>query len=189
VSSAQVDALLATLASVVREKGVLRFEEPIVLASGRKSREFVDMKAALADGEDLELACRAVVLRAEGLAYDVVGGPTMGADPIAHVVAVLTRTRWAVVRKEPKDRGTAKLVEGAAVGPSTRVLLVEDVVTTGGSLLRACEVLRGLGAEVVGAVPIVDRGELAATRFAELAVPYRPVLTWRDLGIEPIGDA
>ena len=110
----------------------------------------------------------------------------MGADQFAHVVAVLARSEWFVVRKEPKGRGTDKLVEGARVGPGTRVLLVDDVVTTGGSIRKAYEAIVALGATVVAAATLVDRGDVAARFFAERAVPYAPVVTYRDLGIEPL---
>ena len=181
------------VAEIVRERGLLRLAEPVTLRSGQLSREFVDVKAALARGEDLEVACRALL---EGLretlatdpvaAFDAVGGLTMGADPLAHALAVLVRRSWFVVRKEPKGRGTDRLVEGERIGPGVRVLLVEDTVTTGGSLLRAHEVVTGTGASVVAAVVVVDRGEAARRAFADLGVPYFAVVTYRELGIDPV---
>jgi orotate phosphoribosyltransferase len=79
------------------------------------------------------------------------------------------------------------MVEGAKVGRGWRVLLVDDVVTTGGSIRKACEEIEQIGAEVVGAVTLVDRGEVAAKYFDGRSIPYRPVVTYRDLGIEPVG--
>lgn len=158
------------------------------LASGQLSRDFVDGKAALADGDDLELACRALLEAVDGIDFDAIGGLTMGADQFAHVVAVLAHKRWFVVRKEPKGRGTDKLVEGSQVGEGTRALLVDDVVTTGGSIRRAYEAITNLGATVVGAVTLVDRGDVASRFFADLAVPYIPLVTYRDLRIDPVGD-
>lgn len=176
------------LVGIVRANGLLRLPEPVVLASGETSRDFVDGKAALARGEDLELACRAMLARVGDIEFDAVGGLTMGADQFAHVVAVLARTKWFVVRKEPKGRGTDKLVEGAKVGAGNRVLLVDDVVTTGGSAAKAYDAVTRLGATVVAAATLVDRGEVARVFFAERGVPYFPLLTYRDLGIEPVGD-
>lgn len=175
------------LVSIVREKGLLRLPEPVRLASGQMSREFIDGKAALADGEDLEVACRAMLEAVEDIEFDAIGGLTMGADQFAHVVAVLARKRWFVVRKEPKGRGTDKLVEGAKVGEGTRALLVDDVVTTGGSIQKACDEITRLGATVAGAVTLVDRGDVAAAFFRERNVPYVPLVTSHDLGIEPVG--
>lgn len=173
--------------SIVQARGYLRLAEPVQLASGDWSRDFVDAKRALAEGADLETACRAILEAVGDLDFDAVGGMTLGADQFAHVVAVLARRKWFVVRKAPKGRGTNKRVEGAEVGEGVKVLLVDDVVTTGSSILDAYEVVRGLGATVTGAVTLLDRGEAAKVKFEGLGVPYFPVLTYRDLGIEPVG--
>lgn len=185
--SRSLPELRTQVVEIVRAHGLLRLPEPIQLASGEFSRDFIDGKAALARGEDLEVACRALIELVGPLEFDAVGGLTMGADQFAHVVAVLARKEWFVVRKEPKQRGTNKLVEGATVGSDTRVLLVDDVVTTGGSIRRAYEAIKGLGATVVGAVTLVDRGEVAREFFASRAVPYFALVTYEDLGIEPVG--
>jgi orotate phosphoribosyltransferase len=121
-----------------------------------------------------------------GVSYDAVGGLTMGADQFAHGMAVLTGTRWFVVRKQPKGRGTDQLVEGTVLGPGVRVLLVEDTVTTGGSIVQAHGSVTDTGASVVAAVALVDRGDLAAGWFAERDIPYAAVFTYRDLGIDPV---
>lgn len=179
----------AELLEVVRARGYLRLDEPVRLASGEWSRDFVDVKAALADGAALRLACEELLAVAEGLgaAFDALGGMTMGADCFAHGAAVLGGLRWFVVRTAPKGRGTDRLVEGAALAPGVRVLLVDDVATTGGSILRAHDAVLATGAEVVGAVTLLDRGERTAKAFADLGVPYAAVLNYRDLGIEPVG--
>ncbi len=168
------------------ERGLIRFDEPVTLASGGLSREFVDGKAALSRGEDLENACRAMLDLVSGIDFEAVGGLTMGADQFAHVMAGLARKEWFVVREEPKGRGTAKLVEGARIDPGARVLVVDDVITTGGSILRACEAVEALGATVAGALSLVDRGEKARVAFEERGIPYLPLLTYRDLGIRPV---
>src|SRR5207302_4027587 len=129
--------------------------EPVTLASGEKSRDFVDGKKALARGADLDLACRALLESIGDLDFDAIGGLTMGADQFAHVVAVLAEKDWFVVRKEPKGRGTNKLVEGASVGEGMRVVLVVDVVTTGGSIQKAYEVITGFGDTVAAAATLV----------------------------------
>lgn len=171
----------------MREHGLLRLGKPVVLASGERSRDFIDGKVALARGEDLRVACETLIESLEGIDFDAVGGLTMGADQFAHVVAVLADREWFVVRKELKGRGTNKLVEGAQLTSSTRVLLVDDVVTTGGSIQQAHEAISALGATIVAAVTLVDRGEVAARFFEEKGVPYFPLVTYRDLGIEPVG--
>lgn len=172
---------------IVREHGLLHLPEPVVLASGQTSQDFVDGKAALSRGADLETACRAVLEAVHGIPFDAVGGLTMGADHLAHGVAMLSGAGWFVVRKEPKGRGTDKLVEGAQVGPGTSVLLVDDAVTSGGSIRKAHDALVAMGASVVAAVTLVDRGEVAGPYFKEKGIPYAALVTYRDLGIEPVG--
>ena len=174
--------------SIVKERGHRRLPEPVQLRSGGWSRDFVDGKRALQDGGDLETACRAMLEVIGDVDFDAVGGMTLGADHFSHVVAVLAHKRWFTVRKEAKGRGTNQRVEGAEIGDGVRVLLVDDVVTTGGSILEAYDVVRELGARVVAAATLVDRGETARTRFDAIGVPYFPVLTYRDLGIEPVAE-
>jgi orotate phosphoribosyltransferase len=179
--------LRAQLRETIAAKGHRQLPEPVRLSSGAWSRDFIDVKAALAHGVDLAQACRALLALAavRRIAFDAVGGMTMGADQFAHGVAVLTGCHWFVVRKTAKGRGTNQRLEGASVA-GRRVLLVEDVATTGGSLRSAHEAVRDAGAEVVLAAAVIDRGEAAAGRFATDGVPYEPILTYRDFGLEPV---
>ena len=172
---------------IVRERGLLRLPQPVVLASGELSRDFIDGKAALARGADLRLACEALLEGLPDVEFDAVGGLTMGADQFAHVIAVLTDRQWFVVRKQPKGRGTDQLVEGARIDDTARVLLVDDVVTTGGSMQKAFTAISDLGATVAAAAALVDRGEVAARFFEQRAIRYFAVVTYRDLGIDPVG--
>ncbi len=182
-------ALRDALITIVRDRALTRLEEPIQLASGEWSRDFIDGKQGLGEGEHLELACRALLelVADEGIDFDAIGGLTMGADAFGHVVAVLARKKWFVIRKEPKGRGTNKMVEGTPLGPGVRVVVVDDVVTTGGSIRLACERIADTGAIIVGAVTLVDRGEVASKHFANLGIPYRALVTYRDLDITPVG--
>jgi orotate phosphoribosyltransferase len=171
----------------VRRRGLRRFDEPVQLSSGQLSRDFVDVKAALANGNDLRVACETILELVGGLAFDAVGGLTMGADQFAYGVAMLAGCEWFVVRKEPKGRGTNRLVEGAVVTNGSRVLLVDDAVTSGGSIQKAYAAVTELGATVVAAVTLVDRGDVATAFFSARDVPYFAVITYRDLDIEPVG--
>lgn len=177
------------IAEIVRKRGYLRLEEPIQLASGEWSRYFIDGKAALAQSDDLRPAFEAMLARVRGRTweFDAVGGLTMGADQFAHVLAVIAHTRWFVVRKEPKGRGTNKLIEGSQISAGMNVLLVDDVVTTGGSIMKAHAAVVETGARVAGVITLVDRGERARNGLADRKVPYETLVTYPDLGIEPVG--
>lgn len=158
------------------------------LASGAWSSDFIDGKEALAAWRDLRFASEAILeaVTGAGHRFDAVGGPTMGADALAVGIAAVSDSRWFFVRKEPKGRGTGRWIEGAQVGPGDKVLLVEDVVTTGGSILKTVEVVRDTGAEVVAAATLVDRGDLARPQFEDLGVDYFPMATYDLLGIAPV---
>jgi orotate phosphoribosyltransferase len=188
---ASLDELRTALIAIVKEHGLEYREVPFTLTSGEISHDYMDGKKALANGEHLRAACQAIAALAAdaGADYDAVGGMTLGADSFAHGIAVLTGKRWFVVRKQTKEHGTGRRVEGSALGPGVRVLLIDDVATTGGSILAALEAVQASGATVALAVTLVDRGEETAPKFAELGVPYRPLLTYRDLGIAPVGRA
>lgn len=173
--------------TAIRARGLRHFDEPVQLASGEFSHDFIDGKAALCSGGDLEVACRALLELVAEIEFDAVGGLTMGADQFAHVMAVLAHKDWFVVRKEPKNRGTNKLVEGAHVGSGSRVVLLDDVVTSGGSIKKAHVAITELGADVVAAVTLVDRGEVARAYFATQAIPYFALVTYKDLDIAPVG--
>lgn len=177
------------LLDIVLREGYLRLEEPIQLRSGEWSHDFIDGKRALARGADLEIACKALMetVAEREIDFDAVGGLTLGADQFAHGTAIVAHKKWFVVRKEPKGRGTNRLVEGAELNQNVRVLLVDDVISTGGSIKKAWHSIQDAGAQIVAAVTLVDRGDVASKFFADVGVPYLALLTYQDLGIEPVG--
>lgn len=176
------------LLEILRNKALRELPEPVRLASGAWSSHFIDGKEALAAWSDLRVACEAIfeTVRDAGHSFDAVGGLTMGADALAVGVAAVSDASWFSVRKEPKMRGTRRLVEGAQIGPGDKVLLVDDVVTTGGSIHKAFDVIRERGAEIVAAVTLVDRGDSARMGLEELGVAYFPMATYKSLGIDPV---
>lgn len=178
------------LVELISSEGHLELDAPVLLASGDRSRHFVDTKLALRSGRNLRLAVAAFreLVADQGWEFDALGGLTMGADPLAHAVAVLCDTEWFSVRKEPKKRGTNRVIEGSRLDASSTVLLVDDVVTRGSSIGDALSAIRGTGATVVGAVSLVDRGNDGRRLFAEHGVPYRTLVTYEDLRIPAVGD-
>lgn len=175
---------------LIRTRGHERREEPFKLASGQLSHDYIDGKYAVDTGERLTIVSRAVadLAAAKGIEFDAVGGLTMGADPLAHGVAMVTGKAWFSVRKEQKKRGREQWVEGTRLERGMRVLLVDDVISTGGSTELALERIAPLGVVVTGVIPMVDRGDVAAGRFAKRNVPFHALVTYRDLGIEPVKD-
>ncbi len=175
----------ASLTDLVRTRGYERREEPFTLSSGGTSRDYVDIRHVVATGEGLAEAGRAIIDTVD-VAWDVVGGPTMGADPLAHAVAMLSGRSWFSVRKAAKGYGRGAWIEGHRLVPGDRVLAVEDTASTGRSLLEAIARVRDTGVEVVAATTLLDRSPAVAGRFADAGIPWFPVLTWVDLGIEPL---
>jgi orotate phosphoribosyltransferase len=157
------------------------------LKSGATSTWFLDTK---------QTACRpdGIVLVAD-VALDLIppdvtaiGGLTVGADPVAYGVAAVGATRGRslrsfTVRKEAKDHGVTGRVAGA-LQPGDRVVITEDTVTRGSSLLEAADVVRAFGAEPVLITVIVDRGGTCAAMAEAAGIPYAPMLTAPDLGFE-----
>jgi len=156
-----------------------------VLKSGRRSTWFIDAKQTVCRPEGMLLVAEAVLdaLPAEATA---IGGLTMGADPVAFVTAGVAATRGRPlkafsVRKEEKDHGAGGRVAGA-LDPGDRVVVTEDAVTRGTSMLQAVEAVRAAGAEVVLALAVVDRGGVAEELLAGHGVPFRGLIGAPDLG-------
>jgi orotate phosphoribosyltransferase len=155
------------------------------LKSGRKSSWFIDSKQTVCRPEAMLLVADAVL---SVLPPDVtaIGGLTMGADPVAFVTAGVAATRGRPlkafsVRKEAKDHGGGGRIAGA-LDPGDKVVVTEDTVTRGTSLLEAAHAVQEAGAEVVLLVAVVDRGGTAEAMAAVEGIPFRAILTAPDLG-------
>ena len=165
-----------------RLRNLLRSESlmfgDFTLASGRKSRYYFDSKKTTLLAEGAWLTARLVLrrIREAGIQADAIGGLTLGADPIVCPVAALSHVegpplRAFLVRKEVKDHGTGKPIEGPVLQPGQRVTLVEDTITTGGAVLQAYDRVVETGADVVEAIVIVDREEGGREALAERGLP------------------
>ena len=161
------------------------------LASGREASFYLDAKQVVLDAHGAMLVGRAILerLRSLGTLPAAVGGMSIGADPITSAVITMAGVeglplKGFMVRKEPKDHGTKKYVEGP-VEPGQRVVIVEDVTTTGGSSLLAIDRVHEFGLVVERVVTVIDRLAGAKDAFAARGIPLESLVTIRDLGIEP----
>ena len=160
------------------------------LASGKRASYYLDGKQVTLDSFGAKLIAEGILdLLGEPLPQ-AVGGMAIGADPITAAVVTMAgvrgqRLKGFLVRKEAKGHGTQRFVEGP-VEPGDEVVIVEDVVTTGGSSLTAIERVEAVGLKVRKVIAIVDREEGGAAAFAARGYTLTSLLSIRDFGIEPV---
>jgi len=169
----------ARLADIIRARSFGRGE--ITLASGRKSDFYFNLKPTMCDPEGAALLAELTFDALKEDRLDYVGGLEMGAVPLAGALAQLSWLKSRpiaafFVRKKPKEHGAQLAVEGLAKGETLqgkRVVIVEDVTTTGGSAIKALDAVRKAGGEVVLVYTMVDREEGAAETFEQAGVAFR----------------
>ena len=169
----------ARLAEIIRKRSFGRGE--ITLASGRKSDFYFNLKPTMLDPEGAALLAELTYEALKDDNLDFVGGLEMGAVPLAGAIAQLSWIKGHpisafFVRKKPKEHGARLAVEGLTKGESLqgkRIVIVEDVTTTGGSALQAVEAVRDAGGEIVLVFTMVDREEGATETFAEAGLEFR----------------
>jgi len=159
--------------------------EEFTLASGKKSRFYIDCKATLLNAEGLSFTGKVMWEYIKSKNPDAVGGMTLGADPItmSTVLAALEDGEEIVpliVRKEAKGHGTQKWIEGAFEA-GQKIVVVDDVFTTGGSTLKAIDKLQEAGLEIIEAVALIDRQEGAKENFGARNIPYSALFTIKEL--------
>jgi orotate phosphoribosyltransferase len=165
----------ARLYDIVKSKSFVRGH--VVLASGKESDHYFDMKPSMFDPEGAEILAELISARIAETGADIVGGLEMGAVPLITPVSIASRRAGRslpgfFVRKTVKDHGTKKLVEGLSDIAGKRVAIVEDVTTTGGSAMKAVEALTAAGAKIVLVISILDREEGATALYAEAGIPF-----------------
>jgi orotate phosphoribosyltransferase len=156
----------------------------VTLTSGRTAQYYVDAKRAILRPAGFAALAELVAGLAREWGATAVGGLTMGADaPACAALAGGADVKAFFVRKETKAHGLQRKVEGPPLQPGERCLIVEDVVTTGGSTVEAIEAVRNAGLEVVGVTTVVDRlaGGAEAIAAASDGAPYRPLATIDDV--------
>jgi orotate phosphoribosyltransferase len=156
----------------------------VTLTSGRTAQYYVDAKRAILLPEGFRALGELVAAEAERVGATAVGGMTMGADPVAcAALAAGAPVKAFFVRKDRKQHGLQRWIEGPELVPGERCLVVEDVVTTGGSTVRAIERVREEGLKVAGVVSVLDRlaGGDDAISAASNGAPYAPLATIDDV--------
>lgn len=171
------DRLIAEL----REHAVVIGE--VTLTSGATAQYYVDAKRAILRPPGFRALGELVAERARAWEASAVGGLTMGADPVAcAALAAGADVRAFFVRKETKAHGLQRRIEGPPLAPGERCLIVEDVVTSGGSTLQAIEAVLQGGHAIVGVVSVLDRLAGGAARIEQAAgAPYHPLATIDDV--------
>ncbi|MCC6949268.1 MAG: orotate phosphoribosyltransferase [Bradyrhizobiaceae bacterium] len=176
-------AIRERLIQLIAERSFGR--KKIVLASGRESNFYFDMKPTMFHPEGAALLARLIFDRLSKLDVDLVGGLEMGAVPLIATVSAFSHEAGRpipgfFVRKAVKDHGTKKRIDGIDSVAGKKVVILEDVTTTGGSAIQAVEEVRAAGAEVVLVLSIVDRLEGAIESFEQAKVPFASLFTRRD---------
>ena len=176
---------LRQLRDIIRQKS-LRIGD-FTLTSGKKSSYYLDCRMTTLDPQGALLIARLILdrIRTQKIQADAIGGLTMGADPIATAVAVVSALEGHplpafIVRKETKAHGTQKAIEGWDGKPSARVIVVDDVCTTGDSILKAADRAEEAGYEVAAAFCVVDREE-GGTEIIAKRYPFYSLFTAKEL--------
>jgi orotate phosphoribosyltransferase len=175
------------LIDLVREKALQIGQ--FKLASGKMSNYYLDCRKVTLDSSGANLIAEGMISLLENDYPDAVGGMAIGADPITAAIITLAGQRdrklsGFIVRKEAKAHGTGRDVEGP-VTSGMRAVIVEDVVTTGGSALAAIEKAEAAGLKVIGVLGIIDRLEGGRAAMAAKGYSLQTLLTIRDFGLEP----
>jgi orotate phosphoribosyltransferase len=153
-----------------------------LLRSGTRSGYYIDKYLFTTQPRLLRRIAAALAARAPS-GVQRLAGPVLGAVPLVTAVSLQMELPMVIVRTDkPKEYGTARQIEGA-LESGEQVLLIEDVVTTGGAALAAVDALRAAGADVVGALVVVDREQGGPEAFAARGVPFRALFTKTELGL------
>jgi len=161
------------------------FRERIVLSSGKESNFYIDARLVTLTSQGAFLTASIILELIKDQKIDAIGGPTLGADPIAGALATLSHINQKplntfIVRKAPKPHGRMRHIEGPALEAGSRVILIDDVATTGKSLVEAIEKLKEDGVKVLEAIVLVDRQEGAAESLAKVDCPLVSIFNSSD---------
>ena len=163
------------LIDLLKENEVF-LEGNFTLSSGKKSNYYINMKKAITEPKILSTISKLITEKINDDEIDKVAGPALGAVPIATAVSLESELPLLMIRKEKKGYGTSKLIEGE-LNEGDSVIVVEDVSTTGGSLLKAIKAIQENGGNVKRAFVVVDRQEGAIEEFEKAGITLEPLIT------------
>ena len=172
---------MSELSVALKDCGALQFGE-FVLASGAKSDYYIDVKKAITEPKVLYLISQLMAerMQIDNIRPDRIAGVVLGSVPLATALSLATGIPYVMIRKEKKDHGTGKLIEGD-LNPGDKVLVVEDVITTAGSSIKAIATLRENGAEVTHVMSVIDREGGGRENLEEIGVGFKPLVKASDL--------
>jgi len=175
---------LHKLLNLIKKKAF--FKKKVKLSSGRISNYYIDARLITLDSEGLWLITKTIFSFIKKNKITCVGGPTLGADPIIGALLLYSKMRGYklkgfIVRKERKSHGMKRLIEGEFPDKKDKVLIIDDVVTTGNSLLKVIEILKRKGIKIFGCCCIVDRQEGAQELLEKKKIPLFSIFTLSDL--------
>ena len=167
------------LMELLKEDNVIKFGD-FTLSSGRKSDYYIDMKKAITEPAILECVAHLITDKIKDMDIVKIAGPALGAVPIATATSLISKKPMLMIRKAKKSYGTNKQIEGELLD-NDQVIIVEDVTTTGGSLIKSIDVIEENGGKIIEAFVIVDREEGAKETFEEKGIKFTPLLTISEL--------
>jgi len=159
-----------------------------VLSSGKESNYYLDGRVITLTPEGAYLVASIILKLIADKKVDAIGGPTLGADPIVGAIAALSHLKGIpiktfIVRKSAKGHGTQRQIEGPSLKEASKVILVDDVATTGKALIEAKEALDKAGIEARTAIVIVDRCEGAKESLSQIGLKLESIFTIKDFGL------
>ncbi|MFA5096526.1 MAG: orotate phosphoribosyltransferase [Candidatus Omnitrophota bacterium] len=182
----KIKELKARLLALLEKEALKRGD--FLLSSGKRSNYYLDGRVITLSAEGAYLVAGIILELIKDKKIDALGGPTLGADPIVGAVAALSHIeniplKTFIVRKDAKTHGAGKQVEGPELKRGSRVILIDDVATTGKALIEAGQALEKIGVVATQALVIVDRLEGAAENLAKAGLALESIFTIRDFGL------
>ena len=167
------------LKDLLIEAQAIRFGD-FTLASGKKSKVYIDIKMAMTNPDILQAVASAVIK--QNISWDVAAGVAVGGVPLAVATSLVSGKPYIIIRKEQKGHGLSSLIIGDVSGK--QVLMIEDVTTSGGSALFGVEQIRKAGGIITEIISVVDRDEGAAKTLADAGIRLVPLVSMSELLVE-----